>query len=164
MEKFKSLINNNWVSIVCRLIIAAIFILSAVGKMMELENSVKAVYNFHLMPDWTLNPLGYGIPFIELLCGLGILFGVLTRLSAAGIGIMSIAYFIGKLIVIFVQQRSVDCGCFGELMNTMVSLTVWMDMPVLVLCLILIFSRNRYKPGIGQLLSDNWKKKLRWVW
>lgn len=151
-------------AIVCRLILAVIFILSGIGKMMDLENSVKAVYNFQIMPDWAIEPLGYGLPFIELLCAIAILFGVLTRLSAAGLGAMSIAFFIGKVIVIFVQGRTIDCGCFGELMNTMASLTIWMDIPMLILCLILIYSRNRYKPGIGQLLSDRWKHKLRIIW
>ena len=164
MGKFKSFINNKWVAIACRLFIAIIFILSGIGKMIELENSVISVYNFHLLPDWAIEPLGYSLPFIELLCGLGILFGVLTRLSAAGISIMSIAFFIGKLIVIFVQGRSIDCGCFGALMNTMISLTVWMDMPILLLCLILIISHNRYKPGIVYLLSDNWKTILGLIW
>jgi uncharacterized membrane protein YphA (DoxX/SURF4 family) len=164
MEKIKSFINNKWLSIVCRIIIAVIFILSGIGKVMDLENSVKAVYNFQLLPTWAIEPLGYALPFIELLCALGILFGLFTRLSAAGIGIMSIAFFIGKLIVLFVQGRSIDCGCFGELMNTMASLTIWMDIPMLILCLILIYSRNRYNPGIGQLLSDGWKNKLRWIW
>jgi len=169
LEKFKGFLNNTWLdntwlAIICRLVLATIFILSGIGKMMDLENSVKAVYNFQLMPNWAIEPLGYGLPFIELLCAAGILFGVLTRLSAAGIGAMSIAFFIGKLIVIFVQGRSIDCGCFGELMNTMASLTIWMDMPMLILSLILIYSRNRYKPGIGQLLSNDRKHKLRVIW
>lgn len=164
METFKRFLNNKWLAIVCRLILAVIFILSGIGKMMDLENSVKAVYNFQIMPDWAIEPLGYGLPFIELLCAIAILFGVLTRLSAAGLGAMSIAFFIGKVIVIFVQGRTIDCGCFGELMNTMASLTIWMDIPMLILCLILIYSRNRYKPGIGQLLSDRWKHKLRIIW
>jgi len=164
MEKVKSFINNMWLSIVCRVLIAVIFILSGIGKMMDLENSVKAVYNFQLLPEWAIEPLGYALPFIELLCALGILFGVLTRLSSFGIGVMSIGFFIGKLIVLFVQGRSIDCGCFGELMNTMASLTIWMDKPMLILCLILIYSHNRFSPGIGQLLSDGWKNKFRWIW
>jgi uncharacterized membrane protein YphA (DoxX/SURF4 family) len=164
MEKFKSFISNMWLGIICRLLVGGIFILSGIGKMMDLENSVKSVYNFHILPSWAIEPLGYSMPFIELLCACGLIFGVLTRLSAAGIGLMSVVFFIAKLIVMFVQGRSIDCGCFGELMNTMASLTIWMDMPVVLCCLVLIFSRNRYKPGIGQLLPNDWKTKLRWVW
>jgi uncharacterized membrane protein YphA (DoxX/SURF4 family) len=164
MEKFKSFLNNMWTAIVCRLLVATIFMLSAIGKLMDLDNSVKSVYNYYLFPDWAIEPLGYGLPFIELFCALGLIGGVLTRLSAAGIGIMSISFFIAKMIVMFGQGREIDCGCFGELMNTMASLTIWMDMPILILCLIIIFSCNRYKPGIGQLLPDDWKTKLRWVW
>ena len=164
MEKFKSFISNMWLAIICRLLVGTIFFMSGIGKLMDLENSVKSVYNFHILPLWAVEPLGYGMPFIELLCAFGLLFGVLNRLSAAGIGAMSVAFFIAKMIVIFGQHRAIDCGCFGELMNTMASLTIFMDMPVLLLCLVIIFSRNRYKPGIGQLLPDDWKRKLRWIW
>ena len=162
--KLKSFVDNTGVAVVCRLAVATIFVLSAIGKMMDLENSVKSVYNFHLMPDWSIEILGYGLPFIELACALGLLFGVLSRLSAAGIGLMSIFFFIAKMNVIFIQGRSIDCGCFGELMNTMAEVTIWMDMPLLLLCLVIMFSANRYKPGLGQLLPDKWKKKLKIIW
>lgn len=165
MDKFKAIINNMWVNIICRVCVGGIFTLSGIGKLMDLGNSVKSVYNFHLIPwDWAVQFIGYVLPFVELICALCILSGVLTRLASAGIGVLSIIFFIGKLNVMFIQGRSIDCGCFGELMNTLASVTVWMDIPMLILCLILIFSINRYKPGIGQLLPEKTREKLKVVW
>lgn len=165
MEKFKAFIDNMWVSIFCRVLVGGVFLLSGIGKMMDLGNSVKAVYNFQLLPwDWAVQLVGYCLPFVELIFAFCLLFGVFTRLAAAGIGAMSVVFFIGKMIVMFGQGRSIDCGCFGELMNTMASVTIWMDIPALLLCLILIFSVNRYKPGIGQLLSEKTAEKLKIVW
>ena len=161
----KKFVDNVGVDIVCRLAIGVMFLLSGIGKMMDLGNSVKAVYNFQLIPwDWAITLVGYALPFVELACALFILLGVFTRLGCYCIGAMSIVFFFGKMIVVFVQGRSINCGCFGELMNTMAEVTIWLDIPMLILCLILIFSVNRYKPGIGMLLSEKMQKLLSPIW
>src|SRR5512136_1434574 len=96
-----------------RLILAAFFLVAAFGKLVDIERySVQAVYFFVILPFYLARPFGLALPFIELLCGLGLLFGVLTRLSALGIGLLSLSFFIAKTIV-FLHGRSVDCGCFG---------------------------------------------------
>lgn len=165
MEKLKTVVNNTWVNIACRVFIGAMFVLSGIGKAMDLGNSVKAVYNFQLIPwDWAVKLIGYCLPFIELTFAICILAGVLTRLACYGISLMSVAFFIGKFINIFIWNRSIDCGCFGELMNTMASVTIWLDIPMIILCLNLIFSVNRYRPGIGQLLPEKVQEKLKAIW
>jgi|GEM_PF-875145 len=164
-KTLQTISNNKVVDIVCRLVVGMMFLLSGIGKVMDLNNSVKAVYNFHLIPwDWAVQFIGYALPFFELIAAVCILTGVFTRLFAGCICLMQICFFFGKLQVMFVQHRSIDCGCFGALMNTMASVTVFMDIPMAILCLLLIFSVNRYKPGLGQLLSEKMKEKLRFVW
>jgi len=74
---------NRYVILVFRLILAAFFLTSSYGKLVDIERySVDAVYNFGILPMALARPFGLVMPFIELLCGLGLLFGVLTRLSA----------------------------------------------------------------------------------
>lgn len=154
-----------WVDIVCRLVIGGIFLLSGIGKVMDLGNSVKAVYNFHIIPwDWAVILIGNCLPFVELVLAVCILAGVFTRFFAGVTAIMQMCFFFGKLDVMLIQGRSIDCGCFGELMNTMASVTVWMDIPLVILALLLSFSVNRYKPGVGQMLSSRMKEKLRYIW
>ena len=93
-----------------RLILAVFFLIAAFGKLVDIERySVQAVYFFVILPMFLARPFGLALPFIELLCGLGLLFGVLTRLSALGIGLLSLSFFIAKTIV-FLHGRSVDCG------------------------------------------------------
>src|SRR5512138_2998948 len=94
-----------------RLFLAGIFLLSSFGKLVDMERySVDAVYNFGILPMFLARPFGLVMPFIELLCGLGLLFGVLTRLSALGVGLMSLAFFIAKAVVLS-EGRAIECGC-----------------------------------------------------
>jgi len=95
-----AIVDNPYVIIVCRLILAAIFLVSSYGKLVDIERySVDAVYNFGILPVAPVNLarfFGLIMPFIELLCGLGLLGGVLTRISALGISLMSLAFFISR--------------------------------------------------------------------
>lgn len=167
-ESFQKFCDALPVAIICRLVIGVMFVLSGIGKMMDLTNSVKAVHDFRL-PILSSLPamekfIGTVLPFAELILAICILVGVFTRLSAAGIGALSLVFFFGKFHVLFIQGRSVNCGCFGELMNTMAEVTIYLDIPILILCIILILSAKRYIPGVGQLLSEPMKQKLAKVW
>jgi uncharacterized membrane protein YphA (DoxX/SURF4 family) len=160
------LYDNRYVVLVFRLILAGFFLTSAYGKLVDIERySVDAVYNFGILPLGLARFSGLVMPFIELLCALGLLFGVLTRLSALGISLMSLSFFIAKAIVLS-QGRSIECGCFGAVIDTLASVTIFMDLPMMFMALMVIFAppRTRHWATIGKLLPQSWKEKLRWIW
>lgn len=163
---FTALTGNHYVVLVFRLILAVIFLLSSLGKLVDIERySVDAVYNFGILPMVLARPFGRVMPFIELLCAWGLLFGVLTRLSALGSGLMSVAFFVAKAIVLS-QGRQVECGCFGAVVNTLASATIFMDIPMLFLSLIVMFALPpaRHWKAVGSCLSPAWKEKLNLIW
>jgi hypothetical protein len=162
----KAVAANKTVVLIFRLILAGFFIMSACGKLVDLERySVDAVYNFGVLPMVLARPFGLVMPFIELLCGLGLLLGVLTRLAALGIALMSVAFFIAKAIVLS-QGRSIDCGCFGAIIDTLASVTIFMDIPMLAFALFILFApdSSRHWASAGRLLSRASREKLRWIW
>jgi putative oxidoreductase len=149
-----------------RLILAAIFLLSSFGKLVDIERySVDAVYNFGILPMLLARPFGLVMPFIELLCGLGLLFGVLTRLSALGAALMSLAFFIAKAIVLS-EGRTIECGCFGAVVDTLASVTIFMDIPMSLLALVVMAAPScaRHWMAVGNCLSRMWKERLNRVW
>ncbi len=160
------LYNNRYVVLVFRLIIAAIFLASAYGKLVDVERySVDAVYNFGILPLGLARLFGLVMPFIELICALGLLFGVLTRLSSLGISLMSLSFFIAKAIVLS-QGRSIECGCFGAVIDTLASVTIFLDLPIMLMALMVMFSppHVRHWAAIGRCLSETWKDKLYLIW
>jgi hypothetical protein len=110
-------------------------------------------------------PFGLAMPFVELLCGIGMLFGVFTRLSALGIGLMSLSFFIAKAIVLS-QGRTIDCGCFGAVIDTLASVTIFLDLPMMFFAAIVIWapSEVRHWKTLGNLLPGKWKERLRLIW
>jgi uncharacterized membrane protein YphA (DoxX/SURF4 family) len=160
-------LSNRYLTLTCRLVLAAIFLVSSYGKLVDIERySVDAVYNFGILPMEPVNIarfFGLVMPFIELVCGLGLLFGVLTRLSAFGASLMSLAFFISKAIVLS-QGRSIECGCFGAVVDTLASVTIYMDVPMILLGSVVMFSSSRHWLAIGGLIPAAWRKKLGLIW
>jgi uncharacterized membrane protein YphA (DoxX/SURF4 family) len=160
----RTVVDNRYLTLAFRLILAAIFLLSSYGKLVDLERySVDAVYNFAILPMWLARPFGLVMPFLEGLCGLGLLFGVLTRLSALGVGLMSLAFFVAKAVVLS-QGRSIECGCFGAVVDTLASVTIYMDIPMMLMGLLIMFSASRHWLAVAGLIPQAWREKLNLIW
>jgi len=149
-----------------RLILGVIFLAAAFGKLVDIERySVNAVYFFVILPVSLARLFGLALPFIELLCGLGLLFGVLTRLSALGISLLSLSFFIAKAIV-FSHGRSINCGCFGAFGDTLSSVTIFLDLPMMILAMLVAWASSdlRHWKAFGNLLPKRWRERLRFIW
>lgn len=160
------LIGNRYLVLACRGILGIIFLLSAVGKLIDLQGSVDAVYGFNVFPLAFAHFAGLVVPFIELLMALALLCGALTRLAALGASVMSVAFFLVKAHVLLIQGRQIDCGCFGALMSTMASVTIYMDIPMLFMGIVIMAApaSARHWASFGTLLPKAWKEKLNLVW
>jgi uncharacterized membrane protein YphA (DoxX/SURF4 family) len=160
------LVANRYVIIVCRFILAGTFLISAFGKLVDIEHySVAMVYNFGILPGPLAIGFGWALPFIELLCALGLLFGVLTRLSSLGIALLSISFFVTKAILLS-RGTDVECGCFGAIGSTMASWSIYLDPAILVLSLPVLLSppASRHSFSLGKRLPEHWKGKLNPIW
>jgi len=169
LERLKNFLNSGGLSLAIKLLLAAVILLAAVPKFADIEKySIYVIYSYRVFPMHPVNIarfLGLIAPYLETLIGLGLLFGVLTRLSAIGWGIMSLVYFAVKIHIIFIQGRIQPCGCFPSIMPDMlVTQSIWIDMVTVPLCAIVAFSKNRNFFGLGRLLPESWQKKLSAVW
>lgn len=143
----KRLLTSERLSIVLRYLLGALILFSAVPKLIDIEaNSVYVVYSYYILPVQPVNfarIVGLVVPYIELLIGLGLVFGVLTRLSAIGWMVMSLLYFSVKIDLVFVQGRIVPCGCFGGLFPDMlVTQSIWIDVVSVLFCVQIILANR----------------------
>ena len=153
MPKLKRFLTGGGLSLALRYLLGAMILLSAIPKLLDIErNSVYVIYSYYILPMQPVNIarlVGMAFPYVELLIGFGLIFGVLTRLSAIGWMVMSLAYFGIKVDVIFIQGRIMECGCFrGLFQNLLVTQSIWLDVASVVFCVqIIVANKGR------QLLS-----------
>lgn len=161
-----NILGNRYVVFVCRFLLGGVFFVSSIGKLVDIEKySVDVVYDFGVLPMVLARPFGLVMPFIEMAVALGLLLGILTRLSGLGGALMSIAFFIAKGMVLS-QGREIDCGCFGAIVGTLASVTIYMDIPMLLFGIIIMFApdSSRHWLALGNRLSEAMKKKFKLVW
>jgi uncharacterized membrane protein len=159
-------LENRYVILVFRLVLAVTFLVSSVGKLVDIEHySVAMVYNFDILPGPLAIGFGWALPFIELACAIGLLLGVLTRLSALGIALLSISFFITKVILLS-RGMDVECGCFGAIGSTMASWSIYLDPAILLLSVTVLFSsrQSRHWVSLGRRLPSRWRDRLHLVW
>ncbi len=141
--------------------LAGIFLVSSLGKLVDIEHySVAAVYGFDILPGPLATIFGWAVPFIELACALGLLFGVLTRLSALGTALMSASFFAAKFIVLS-RGMDIACGCFGAVVSTMASSSIYLDPVIFFTSMAVLFSSRQSLQWVSLGLPEKSGSRLR---
>jgi hypothetical protein len=154
------------VILVFRLVLACSFLIASFGKLVDVEHySVAMVYNLDILPGPLAIGFGWALPFIELACAVGLLVGLLTRLSALGIALLSTSFFITKVILLS-RGTDLECGCFGAIGSTMASWSIYLDPAIFVLAVTILFSprQSRHWVSLGSMLHEKWSDRLNLLW
>jgi uncharacterized membrane protein YphA (DoxX/SURF4 family) len=101
---------NLWVYRILRFIIGGLFAYSGAIKIMDVKGFARMVSQYELVPDTLLAPVAYGLPLLEFLAGIGLIFEIPWALTAiSGMLVM----FIGVLWYGVLRGLDIDCGCFS---------------------------------------------------
>jgi uncharacterized membrane protein YphA (DoxX/SURF4 family) len=150
------LLTNRYAMLTGRMVLACIFLLSSCGKLVDItQYSIKPVVEFGILPSSVAVVFGSVLPFVELLCALGLLFGVWTRLASLGIAAMSLAFFSAKTFLLL-QGFDLSCGCFGAIVTTFMSFTVYLDPPIFLLAMAVMMSSSSARRWIS--LRNLWQR------
>jgi uncharacterized membrane protein YphA (DoxX/SURF4 family) len=92
-----------------RLGLGGLFIYAGLIKLLDSRAFAQAVANFDLVPDQLVPLLAVGLPVLELLAGVGLIFEVRGSLGAitALLGLFLLALSYAVLL-----DLDIDCGCF----------------------------------------------------
>lgn len=96
--------------ILCRLILAAIFLLASVPKIIAPHEFAIAVFRYQLLPDAAINLIAIFLPWIELVAAIAIL---IPRTSAGSAAIFFglLAVFTAAISIDLVRGIDISCGC-----------------------------------------------------
>ena len=97
-------------------LIGGLFIYAGVLKAWDPVKFATDIQNFRILP-WALSVrLAFYLPWLEIICGLALLFGWL-RQGALAILTALMVIFIAATIAARVRGIDLDCGCFGSATN-----------------------------------------------
>jgi uncharacterized membrane protein YphA (DoxX/SURF4 family) len=102
----------SWVTTVARLVLAGFLVVAGAIKIGAPAVSVQAVKAYQLLPDTLATVVGHGLPILEIIVGVLLVLGLLTRTSAVIGGVLMVAFLIG-ISSAWARGLRIDCGCFG---------------------------------------------------
>ena len=109
----KSLLSNDYLVLLARVFIGFVFVFASIDKIAQPDDFVVSIANYKLVPAGIDTMTATVLPWVELLCGLGILAGVFFRGSSLLACVLSILFAIA---VSSALSRGLDiaCGCFSQ--------------------------------------------------
>lgn len=101
-----------WVTTVARLVLGVVLIVAGALKIGSPSDSVVAVKAYQLLPETIAEMAGYILPILEIVVGVLLVVGLLTRVAAIIAGLLMFAFVFG-IAWAWTHGLRIDCGCFG---------------------------------------------------
>ena len=138
------ILSNKYLLLFIRIFFGFIFIFAAISKVTDPLGFSQSIYNYKLMPDFIINLLAIAFPWIELVAGILLVFGISVKENSAILsGLLVI--FIFAIAISLARGLDIDCGCFGTVDGSKVGLMkILENIGLLLLGLILIKFDSRF--------------------
>lgn len=137
MSSITNVMSNKWTIIALRLILGGIFIAASIGKLHNQTEFINIVISYELLPHGLANAYGLVVPWVELFIGCSLILSTFATL-AAGLAIPLTISFITANAWALSHQFSDECGCFGQLFPMSYSISLIIDVLMLVMATVLI--------------------------
>jgi peroxiredoxin/uncharacterized membrane protein YphA (DoxX/SURF4 family) len=139
--------------LIVRIVLAAIFALAGVGKLLDLKGSKKAVQDFGV-PENLAKPFGVVLPLAEILISVLLLFVQTSWLGAIG-AVLLLAIFIGGMIVQMIKGNAPDCHCFGQIHSEPVSAKSLLRNAVFAILALFLVVSGKENQGLSLFSSSD---------
>jgi uncharacterized membrane protein YphA (DoxX/SURF4 family) len=103
---------TEWLGLLARLVVGGVWIVAGALKLPDPAQSVNAVRAYQLLPGSLAQPVGQLLPGLEVVIGICLVLGLLTRWVALASAILFALFIIG-IASAWSRGITIDCGCFG---------------------------------------------------
>lgn len=131
------MIRNKNILFAFRLVVGGIFIWAGLLKIFDPLGFAQNIANYRVFPQGIAFFLALFLPWIEVICGAFLLFGIFRGASSLLLsGLLSV--FLVLIALTILRGIDIDCGCFGSLSRKIDYKLILMDSALL------FFSLNVY--------------------
>ena len=128
-----SFLRDSHLATIARVVVGAVLVFSAVTKLVHPAEFVAVVQAHEILPQSLAGPAAAILPWIELLLGSLVLFGLFTRPALLTAGVL-LLFFLALMALAWMRGKDIDCGCFiGVIEETVGPLTLARDLVILAL-------------------------------
>ena len=141
--------------LVCfRMILGVIFFYAGIIKIYDPQGFALAVYNYHILPGFLINPVAVILPWVEVIAGAALILGIMVQGSSLIVsGLLVI--FLCAIGAALVRGLDISCGCFNtsEEADPITWIYLLRDMALLGLAVfVFLYDQGRY--GIVKIVRE----------
>jgi uncharacterized membrane protein YphA (DoxX/SURF4 family) len=133
----KKLISNIYFLLLIRIILSLLFIFAGIEKISNPAGFSESIGNYKLFPSFLISFSAIILPWIELITGILLLFGISVKENAAIITTLLIIFTSAVIISLF-RGLNIDCGCFGTQLGEKVGMLKVGENILLIMCGVLL--------------------------
>jgi uncharacterized membrane protein YphA (DoxX/SURF4 family) len=105
------------VLLAARLLVGGVFLLASVPKIQSPGSFADAVRAFQLLPPGLVLPFAFVLPWLELLVGVYLIAGFMSRLAALSAIVLLGMFVVALFDALGTGNTAHACGCFGSAGN-----------------------------------------------
>jgi uncharacterized membrane protein YphA (DoxX/SURF4 family) len=109
---FRRIFLSPFAELALRWVLGITFVYASLHKIASPADFAEIVFGYKLVPDFSINIIAVGLPFMELFFGAALILGVYPRSASLGVSLL-LAGFILALSINTFRGVEFDCGCFG---------------------------------------------------
>jgi uncharacterized membrane protein YphA (DoxX/SURF4 family) len=103
---------KEWFGALARVVVGGVWLAAGLLKVSDGAASVRAVRAYDLLPEAVVPTIGHALPALEIVIGLALVAGALTRPAAVVSALLFLAFIFG-ISSAWSRGLQIDCGCFG---------------------------------------------------
>lgn len=96
---------------ILQIVAGLIFVVASAYKIMTPGAFAHQIYNFKILPVWVINPAALVVPWLQLLCGLCLIFNRFALGASFIIALLMLSFQIA-LASALLRGLNIACGCF----------------------------------------------------
>jgi peroxiredoxin/uncharacterized membrane protein YphA (DoxX/SURF4 family) len=150
-------------AVICRVLIAAIFLAASLGKFLDISRSRRTLHEFGL-PQLLASPLGTILPIVELIIGIGLIFSATAWWSAVAAAVLFVSFGAAIAVNLFLGRKP-ECNCFGQIHSAPIGKrTLGLNALLLGGAILLVASgQDAYAPSFADLIASLTPAELVWA-
>lgn len=134
-------LSNKYFLFLFRIIVGFVFVYAGILKISDPAGFSDAINNYDLLPLSFVNFFAITLPWIEVVAGLFLMFGISVKENSFIISVMLVV-FIFAIVISLGRGLNIECGCFGTSSGTKVGLIKLVENIILLTFTLLLTKFN----------------------
>lgn len=137
------ILDNSYLNLIFRLFLGGFFIVAGIAKIADPAHFAKEIINYNLTPLSLVNIIALFLPWLELIVGVLLAFGIKIKTNSIIIGVL-LLIFILMVFSAMARGLNISCGCFGKASEQKTGWgKVFENLGLMILCIYLYFSEPK---------------------